>query len=87
MSAIMEPLFCFDSVSNFENWILLKLAKQKNPEMNFFYIALPKIIERNVTSFTEKSGNTEQGKCRLMNECLFFMFLIGRWYNEKKISL
>jgi hypothetical protein len=30
------------------------------------------------------AGNTEQGKCRLTNEYLFFLFLIGHWYNEKK---
>jgi len=27
----------------------------------------------------------EQGKCRLTNECLFFLFFIGRWYYEKNI--
>ncbi len=31
-----------------------------------------------------QSGNTEQGKCRLTNEYLFFLFLIGCWYYEKK---
>jgi hypothetical protein len=31
------------------------------------------------------SGNTEQGKCRLKNEYLFFLFFIGRWYYEKNI--
>ncbi len=30
-------------------------------------------------------GNTEQGKCRLKNEHLFFLFFIGRWYYEKNI--
>jgi hypothetical protein len=28
------------------HWILLKLAKHKNPEMNLFHTALPKIVER-----------------------------------------
>ncbi len=31
-----------------------------------------------------KTGNTEQGKCRLINEYLFFQFFICRWYYEKK---
>jgi len=32
-----------------------------------------------------ESGNTEQGKCQLMNEYPFFLFLNGRWYYEKNI--
>jgi len=30
-------------------------------------------------------GNTEQGKCRLTNEYLFFLFFIGCWYYKKNI--
>ncbi len=28
------------------------------------------------------AGNTEQGKCRQTNKYLFFLVLIGHWYNE-----
>jgi len=31
------------------------------------------------------AGNTEQGKCRLMIEYPFLLFLIGHWYYEKNI--
>jgi hypothetical protein len=34
-----------------------------------------------------RAGNTEQGKCRLMNEYPFFLFKIGHWYYEKKLYL
>ncbi len=30
-------------------------------------------------------GNTKQGKCRLTNECPFFLFLIFHWHYEKII--
>jgi len=33
----------------------------------------------------DKSGNTEQGKCWLTNEYLFFLFFIGNWCYEKNI--
>jgi len=36
---------------------------------------------------TISSGNAEQGKCRLTNEYPFFLFLLGRWYNEKNICI
>jgi hypothetical protein len=48
-------------------------------------------ISENVLSFYQryngkaKSGNTEHGKCWLMNEYLFFLFFIGHWYYEKNI--
>jgi len=32
-----------------------------------------------------RAGNTEEGKCQLTNDYLFFLFLIGRWYYEKNI--
>jgi len=35
-----EPLFCFEPDSNFENWIVSKLAKHENAEIVFFHIAL-----------------------------------------------
>jgi len=35
--------------------------------------------------FNILSGNTEHGKCPLMNEYPFFLFLIGCWYYEKNI--
>ncbi len=35
--------------------------------------------------WSQKSGNTEQGKCQLTNEYPFFLFLIGLWYYEKNI--
>jgi len=35
--------------------------------------------------WSAKTGNTEQGKCRLTNEYPLFLFFIGHWYYEKKI--
>jgi len=32
-----------------------------------------------------KPGNTEQGKCLLTNEYLFFLFFIGHFYYENSI--
>ncbi len=48
----------------------------------FFPLSLTPFYPITVTIYP---GNTEQGKCRLTNEYLFFLFFIGRWYYEKNI--
>jgi len=71
----------------FEDFIkkILSLTNNREKIPKLFYYILGLYKFHHLLLKKGKPGNTEQGKCRLTNEYLFFLFFIGCWYYEKNI--